>query len=203
MEGSPDVFIGGGRVTYLDISGVPAVAENDPGGANDSQLSSAARGTAGKTGESLAKLGKLGSLLGKSGKLLGAKLGALLGKTGKSLKNIANKKVIRWVTDPVDPVTGAYCDERTDFTLVNTPLSFTRFHSSVLPLHGLTGVGWSDSWSEYAWVREQGNRRWISSAREPALRLRGFDGDSDAAVNPYHAQYILRRRDNVPGAVRP
>ncbi|EHY3454532.1 hypothetical protein K4C78_004919, partial [Escherichia coli] len=52
-----------------------------------------------------------------------------------------------------------YCDERTDFTLGQPlPLSFTRFHSSVLPLHGLTGVGWSDSWSEYAWVREQGNR---------------------------------------------
>lgn len=118
----------------------------------------------------------------------------MLGKTGKSLKSIANK-VIRWVTDPVDPVTGAYCDERTDFTLGQTlPLSFTRFHSSVLPLHGLTGVGWSDSWSEYAWVREQGNRVDIIS-QGATLRF-AFDGDSDTAVNPYHAQYILRRRDD-------
>ncbi|EIC1077940.1 type IV secretion protein Rhs, partial [Escherichia coli] len=124
----------------------------------------------------------------------GAKLGALLGKTGKSLKSIANK-VIRWVTDPVDPVTGAYCDERTDFTLGQTlPLSFTRFHSSVLPLHGLTGVGWSDSWSEYAWVREQGNR--VDIISQGATLNFAFDGDSDTAVNPYHAQYILRRRDD-------
>ncbi|WP_354142850.1 cyclic di-3',5'-guanylate-activated glycosyltransferase NrfB [Escherichia coli] len=150
-------------------------------------------GLLGKLGN-LAKLGKLGNLLGKSGKLLGAKLGALLGKTGKSLKSIANK-VIRWVTDPVDPVTGAYCDERTDFTLGQTlPLSFTRFHSSVLPLHGLTGVGWSDSWSEYAWVREQGNRVDIISLG--ATLNFAFDGESDTAVNPYHAQYILRRRDD-------
>lgn len=114
--------------------------------------------------------------------------------TGKSLKSIANK-VIRWVTDPVDPVTGAYCDERTDFTLGQTlPLSFTRFHSSVLPLHGLTGVGWSDSWSEYAWVREQGNRVDIISLG--ATLNFAFDGESDTAVNPYHAQYILRRRDD-------
>ncbi|ENA7532470.1 type IV secretion protein Rhs, partial [Escherichia coli] len=74
------------------------------------------------------------------------------------------------------------------------PLSFTRFHSSVLPLHGLTGVGWSDSWSEYAWVREQGNRVDIIS-QGATLRF-AFDGDSDTAVNPYHAQYILRRRDD-------
>ncbi|MGQ0417235.1 hypothetical protein ACT4UL_20330 [Bacillus sp. HC-TM] len=74
------------------------------------------------------------------------------------------------------------------------PLSFTRFHSSVLPLHGLTGVGWSDSWSEYAWVREQGNRVDIISLG--ATLNFAFDGESDTAVNPYHAQYILRRRDD-------
>ncbi|STH72425.1 Uncharacterised protein [Escherichia coli] len=55
------------------------MAENDPGGNNDSQLSSAACGLLGKL-KNLARLGKLGNLLGKSGKLLGAKLGALLGK---------------------------------------------------------------------------------------------------------------------------
>lgn len=53
VGGSPDVFIGGEQVTYLDIQPeFPAVAENDPGGNNDSQLSSAASGTAGKTEES-------------------------------------------------------------------------------------------------------------------------------------------------------
>ena len=144
VEGSPDVFIGGEQVTYLDIQ-----PEFPPW----------------------------------QRMIL-----------GKSLKSIANK-VIRWVTDPVDPVTGAYCDERTDFTLGQTlPLSFTRFHSSVLPLHGLTGVGWSDSWSEYAWVREQGNRVDIISLG--ATLNFAFDGESDTAVNPYHAQYILRRRDD-------
>lgn len=169
------------------------MAENDPGGITIASYLLPPAGLLGKLGN-LAKLGKLGNLLGKSGKLLGAKLGALLGKTGKSLKSIANK-VIRWVTDPVDPVTGAYCDERTDFTLGQTlPLSFTRFHSSVLPLHGLTGVGWSDSWSEYAWVREQGNRVDIISLG--ATLNFAFDGESDTAVNPYHAQYILRRRDD-------
>ncbi len=91
------------------------MAENDPGGITIASYLLPPAGLLGKLGN-LAKLGKLGNLLGKSGKLLGAKLGALLGKTGKSLKSIANK-VIRWVTDPVDPVTGAYCDERTDFTL--------------------------------------------------------------------------------------
>ncbi len=141
------------------------MAENDPGGNNDSQLSSAASGTAGKTEES-GETRQTGKPAGEKREAAGAKLGALLGKTGKSLKSIANK-VIRWVTDPVDPVTGAYCDERTDFTLGQTlPLSFTRFHSSVLPLHGLTGVGWSDSRANTPGCvnRETG---WISSAVEP------------------------------------
>lgn len=194
VEGSPDVFIGGEQVTYLDIQlEFPPWQRMILGGITIVSYLLPPAGLLGKLGN-LARLGKLGNLLGKSGKLLGAKLGALLGKTGKSLKSIANK-VIRWVTDPVDPVTGAYCDERTDFTLGQTlPLSFTRFHSSVLPLHGLTGVGWSDSWSEYAWVREQGNR--VDIITQGATLRFAFDGDSDTAVNPYHAQYILRRRDD-------
>ncbi|ELV29598.1 RHS Repeat family protein, partial [Escherichia coli 99.0815] len=194
VEGSPDVFIGGEQVTYLDIQPeFPPWQRMILGGITIASYLLPPAGLLGKLGN-LAKLGKLGNLLGKSGKLLGAKLGALLGKTGNSLKSIANK-VIRWVTDPVDPVTGAYCDERTDFTLGQTlPLSFTRFHSSVLPLHGLTGVGWSDSWSEYAWVREQGNRVDVISLG--ATLNFAFDGESDTAVNPYHAQYILRRRDD-------
>ncbi|MDD8864617.1 PAAR domain-containing protein [Escherichia coli] len=209
VGGSPDVFIGGEQVTYLDIQpefppwqrmilgGITIASYLLPPAGLLGKLKNLAR--LGKLGNLLGKSGKLlgaklGALLGKSGKLLGAKLGALLGKTGKSLKSIANK-VIRWVTDPVDPVTGAYCDERTDFTLGQTlPLSFTRFHSSVLPLHGLTGVGWSDSWSEYAWVREQGNR--VDIISQGAMLRFAFDGDSDTAVNPYHAQYILRRRDD-------
>lgn len=180
VEGSPDVFIGGEQVTYLDIQPeFPPWQRMILGGITIASYLLPPAGLLGKLGN-LAKLGKLGNLLGKSGKLLGAKLGALLGKTGKSLKSIANK-VIRWVTDPVDPVTGAYCDERTDFTLGQTlPLSFTRFHSSVLPLHGLTGVGWSDSWSEYAWVREQGNRVDIISLG--ATLNFAFDGESDTAV---------------------
>lgn len=194
VGGSPDVFIGGEQVTYLDIQPeFPPWQRMILGGITIASYLLPPAGLLGKL-KNLARLGKLGNLLGKSGKLLGAKLGALLGKTGKSLKSIANK-VIRWVTDPVDPVTGAYCDERTDFTLGQTlPLSFTRFHSSVLPLHGLTGVGWSDSWSEYAWVREQGNR--VDIISQGAMLRFAFDGDSDTAVNPYHAQYILRRRDD-------
>ncbi|WP_252147721.1 PAAR domain-containing protein, partial [Escherichia coli] len=194
VGGSPDVFIGGEQVTYLDIQPeFPPWQRMILGGITIASYLLPPAGLLGKL-KNLARLGKLGNLLGKSGKLLGAKLGALLGKTGKSLKSIANK-VIRWVTDPVDPVTGAYCDERTDFTLGQTlPLSFTRFHSSVLPLHGLTGVGWSDSWSEYAWVREQGNR--VDVISQGATLNFAFDGDSDTAVNPYHAQYILRRRDD-------
>ncbi|HAH5034729.1 TPA: hypothetical protein HH441_003212 [Escherichia coli] len=69
----------------------------------------------------------------------------MLSRTKNALKNTYNV-LKKFIKDPVDPVTGAYCDERTDFTLGQTlPLSFTRFHCSVLPLHGLTGVGWSDS----------------------------------------------------------
>ncbi|EFH9247140.1 PAAR motif family protein [Escherichia coli 2-427-07_S1_C2] len=181
VGGSPDVFIGGEQVTYLDIQPeFPPWQRMILGGITIASYLLPPAGLLGKL-KNLARLGKLGNLLGKSGKLLGAKLGALLGKTGKSLKSIANK-VIRWVTDPVDPVTGAYCDERTDFTLGQTlPLSFTRFHSSVLPLHGLTGVGWSDSWSEYAWVREQGNRVDIISLG--ATLNFAFDGESDTAVS--------------------
>ncbi|HIC1514739.1 TPA: zincin-like metallopeptidase toxin domain-containing protein [Escherichia coli] len=180
VGGSPDVFIGGEQVTYLDIQPeFPPWQRMILGGITIASYLLPPAGLLGKL-KNLARLGKLGNLLGKSGKLLGAKLGALLGKTGKSLKSIANK-VIRWVTDPVDPVTGAYCDERTDFTLGQTlPLSFTRFHSSVLPLHGLTGVGWSDSWSEYAWVREQGNR--VDIITQGATLRFAFDGDSDTAV---------------------
>ncbi|MFP1463509.1 DUF6531 domain-containing protein [Escherichia coli] len=69
--------------------------------------------------------------------------------------------------NPVDPVTGAYATNvPTSHSGPDPPLSFTRFHSSVLPLHGLTGVGWSDSWSESPGCvnRETG---WMSSAREP------------------------------------
>ncbi len=115
----------------------------------------------------LARLGKLGNLLGKSGKLLGAKLASMLGKTGKSLKSIANK-VIRWVTDPVDPVTGAYCDERTDFTLGQTLPLLHPFPRVSMPLHGLTGVGWSDSWSEYAPGCVNRETGWISLTRSRA-----------------------------------
>ena len=119
VEGSPDVFIGGEQVTYLDIQPeFPPWQRMILGGITIASYLLPPAGLLGKLGN-LARLGKLGNLLGKSGKLLGAKLGALLGKTGKSLKSIANK-VIRWVTDPVDPVTGAYCDERTDFTLGQT-----------------------------------------------------------------------------------
>lgn len=43
-------------------------------------------------------------------------------------------------------------------------------------------------------MREQGNRVDIIS---PGATLNfAFDGESDTAVNPYHAQYILRRRDD-------
>ncbi|QKX43096.1 hypothetical protein HPE42_12045 [Escherichia coli] len=45
-------------------------------------------------------------------------------------------------------------------------------------------------------MREQGNRVDIIS-RGATLNF-AFDGDSDTAVNPYHAQYILRRRDDYP-----
>ncbi|WP_205416235.1 hypothetical protein, partial [Escherichia coli] len=45
-----------------------------------------------------------------------------------------------------------------------------------------------------AWVREQGNR--VDIISQGATLNFAFDGDSDTAVNPYHAQYILRRRDD-------
>ncbi len=194
VGGSPDVFIGGEQVTYLDIQPeFPPWQRMILGGITIASYLLPPAGLLGKL-KNLARLGKLGNLLGKSGKLLGAKLGALLGRTKNALKNTYNV-LKKFIKDPVDPVTGAYCDERTDFTLGQTlPLSFTRFHSSVLPLHGLTGVGWSDSWSEYAWVREQGNR--VDVISQGATLNFAFDGDSDTAVNPYHAQYILRRRDD-------
>ncbi|HAN7720960.1 TPA: type IV secretion protein Rhs [Escherichia coli] len=194
VEGSPDVFIGGEQVTYLDIQPeFPPWQRMILGGITIASYLLPPAGLLGKLGN-LARLGKLGNLLGKSGKLLGAKLGALLSRTKNALKNTYNV-LKKFIKDPVDPVTGAYCDERTDFTLGQTlPLSFTRFHCSVLPLHGLTGVGWSDSWSEYAWVREQGKRVDIISLG--ATLNFAFDGESDTAVNPYHAQYILRRRDD-------
>ncbi|WP_258136186.1 NfrA family protein [Escherichia coli] len=104
VGGSPDVFIGGEQVTYLDIQPeFPPWQRMILGGITIASYLLPPAGLLGKL-KNLARLGKLGNLLGKSGKLLGAKLGALLGKTGKSLKSIANK-VIRWVTDPVDPVT--------------------------------------------------------------------------------------------------
>ncbi|MEF4686512.1 RHS repeat-associated core domain-containing protein [Escherichia coli] len=195
VEGSPDVFIGGEQVTYLDIQPeFPPWQRMILGGITIASYLLPPAGLLGKLGN-LAKLGKLGNLLGKSGKLLGAKLGALLSRTKNALKNTYNV-LKKFIKDPVDPVTGAYCDERTDFTLGQTlPLSFTRFHCSVLPLHGLTGVGWSDSWSEYAWVREQGKRVDIISLG--ATLNFAFDGESDTAVNPYHAQYILRRRERL------
>ncbi len=114
VEGSPDVFIGGEQVTYLDIQPeFPPWQRMILGGITIASYLLPPAGLLGKLGN-LAKLGKLGNLLGKSGKLLGAKLGALLGKTGKSLKSIANK-VIRWVTDPVDPVPeGAVCGQAPD-----------------------------------------------------------------------------------------
>ncbi len=133
------------------------MAENDPGRNNDSQLSSAASRTAGKTGES-GETRQTGKPAGEKREAAGCKTRRIAEQNKNALKNTYNV-LKKFIKDPVDPVTGAYCDERTDFTLGQTlPLSFTRFHCSVLPLHGLTGVGWSDSWSEYAWVREQGKR---------------------------------------------
>lgn len=52
VEGSPDVFIGGEQVTYLDIQPEFPPWQRMILGNNDSQLSSAASGTAGKTEES-------------------------------------------------------------------------------------------------------------------------------------------------------
>ncbi|ECK9504174.1 RHS repeat-associated core domain protein [Salmonella enterica subsp. enterica serovar Infantis str. SARB27] len=184
VEGSPNVFIGGEQVTYLDIQPeFPPWQRAILGGITiASYLLPPA-----------SLVGKLGTFLGKAGKLLGPKLGALLARTGK-IKG-AFGKFIKWLKDPVDPVTGAFCDERTDFTLGQTlPLSFTRFYSSALPLHGLTGAGWSDSWSDYAWVRERGSR--VDIAIQGDTLSFAFEGDGETAVNPYHAQFILRRRDD-------
>lgn len=129
VGGSPDVFIGGEQVTYLDIQPeFPPWQRMILGGITIASYLLPPAGLLGKL-KNLARLGKLGNLLGKSGKLLGAKLGALLGKTGKSLKSIANK-VIRWVTDPVDPVTGAYCDERTDFSHTDGIRLKLMYHAS-------------------------------------------------------------------------
>ncbi|HAE4697493.1 TPA: type IV secretion protein Rhs [Salmonella enterica subsp. enterica serovar Enteritidis] len=186
VEGSPNVFIGGEQVTYLDIQPeFPPWQRAILGGIT---IASYLLPPASLVG----KLGKLGSFLGRFGKLLGPKLGALLSRVGKFGKTNWGK-FVKWLKDPVDPVTGAFCDERTDFTLGQTLLlSFTRFHSSVLPLHGLTGVGWSDSWSDYAWVRKNGNR--VDIASQGDTLSFAFEGDSDTAVNPHHAQFILRRR---------
>lgn len=187
VEGSPNVFIGGGQVTYLDIQ--PEFPPWQRAILGAITIASYLLPPAAMMG----KLGKLGSLLGKLGKLLGPKLGALLARGGK-IKG-AFGKFVKWLKDPVDPVTGAFCDERTDFTLGQTlPLSFTRFHSSVLSLHGLTGAGWSDSWSDYAWVRERGRRVDIAILGDTLSFA--FEGGSETAVNPYHAQFILRRRDD-------
>ena len=77
MEGSPDVFIGGEQVTYLDIQPeFPPWQRMILGGITIASYLLPPAGLLGKLGN-LAKLGKLGNLLGKSGKLLGAKLGAL------------------------------------------------------------------------------------------------------------------------------
>ncbi len=115
VEGSPDVFIGGEQVTYLDIQPeFPPWQRMIPGGITIASYLLPPAGLLGKLGN-LAKLGKLGNLLGKSGKLLGAKLGALLSRTKNALKNTYNV-LKKFIKDPVDPVTGAYCDERTDFT---------------------------------------------------------------------------------------
>lgn len=53
-------------------------------------------------------------------------------------------------------------------------------------------MGWSDSWSDYAWVRKNGNR--VDIASQGDTLSFAFEGDSDTAVNPHHAQFILRRR---------
>ena len=100
-------------------------------------------GLLGKLGN-LAKLGKLGNLLGKSGKLLGAKLGALLGKTGKSLKSIANK-VIRWVTDPVDPVQWQQHHKLSGLERAETDAEGFRYdrHGNLLAYTDGNGVVWT------------------------------------------------------------
>ncbi|WP_082806304.1 RHS repeat-associated core domain-containing protein [Kluyvera intermedia] len=188
VEGSENVFIGGGKVTYLEIQPEFAPWQRQILGAiTIASFLLPPTALAGKIASLAAKLGRLGTLAG-------AKLGSLVARTGGKLKS-GWGKVVKWVKDPVDPVTGAFCDERTDFTLGQTlPLSFTRFHSSVLPLHGLTGLSWGDSWSDYAWVRARGSRVDIITLGDTLSFA--FEGDSDTAVNPYHAQFILRRRDD-------
>ena len=77
VGGSPDVFIGGEQVTYLDIQPeFPPWQRMILGGITIASYLLPPAGLLGKL-KNLARLGKLGNLLGKSGKLLGAKLGAL------------------------------------------------------------------------------------------------------------------------------
>lgn len=189
VEGLLDVFIGGEQVIYLDIQLEFLLWQRMIlGGIMIVSYFLLLVGLLGKLGN-LVKLGKLGNLLGKSGKLLGVKFGVLLGKIGKLLKSIVNK-VIRWVIDFVDLVIGVYCDECIDFILGQIFFFFfICFYSLVLLLYGLMGVGWSDFWSEYVWVCEQGN--WVDIISLGVMLNFVFDGESDMVVNLYYVQYIL------------
>lgn len=146
------------------------MAENDHGRNNDSQLSSAASRTAGKTGES-GETRQTGKPAGEKREAAGCKTRRIAEQNKNALKNTYNV-LKKFIKDPVDPVTGAYCDERTDFT---TGQTLPLLHP--LPLFG-TATAWPDRRGLERFlerirpVREQGKRVDIISPSHAELRLR-------------------------------
>ncbi|WP_109079086.1 PAAR domain-containing protein, partial [Aggregatibacter kilianii] len=141
-------------------------------------------------------LGKGAKQAGKiaRGKTLGCAKNAFKNNKGFKRFTEAGKKFIKG--DPIDVLTGHVVEQRVDFTLGQTlPLSFIRTwsrHKDENQSEGLCGAYWTDNFSEYAEVSDNGQLIKIATFEGTYLRFALPHGSLES-FNPDHPQYALIR----------
>ncbi|MDO4431159.1 MAG: PAAR domain-containing protein [Lonepinella koalarum] len=128
------------------------------------------------------------------GKTLGCAKCAFKENTGIERFLEAGKRFVKG--DPIDVLTGQIVEQRVDFTLGQTiPLSFIRTwarHKDTQQTEGLCGRFWTDNFSEYADVSDNGQCVKIATFEGTYLRFALPQG-STGSFNPDYPEYTLIR----------
>ncbi|WP_058910611.1 RHS repeat-associated core domain-containing protein [Entomohabitans teleogrylli] len=214
--GAKNVLIGGGQLTYLDIDAeFPPWMRKILGAINIASFllppSSIGAKLAGRLSMVAGKLaGRLprvlrGAMAGAQRALVAvrgaaarvaSKAADMARRAGQGARNAAGR-IKRYLFDPIDAATGAYVEARTDLILGQTlALEFTRYYNSTESFVGLTGMGWSDNWSDYALVSANGNFVDIFDYTGQVYHF-NFMPDDDLSWNPDYDHLTLRRRGKV------
>lgn len=147
-QGASTVLIGSGVVRYMDVADDFSFLEK--------ALLFAVEFLVPPSG-SAGKVGRLGKLMSRTSRVRPAKLSRALPRPKSSVSRRAStqpSRVRKCANDPIDVVTGAVIDQRTDLQLGQTlPLTFTRHYNSALPGGTHLGPGWQDNWSEHLLIR--------------------------------------------------